>query len=100
MDFAFMKDLVTVVSEIEFKARVLAEKYHKCKNQNESLQNENKNLLDELSELKSKVKQLEYSKQIIKIAKALEREKGSTEAKKLINGLLREVDRCIGLLND
>jgi cell division septum initiation protein DivIVA len=95
-----MKDLVTVVSEIEFKARVLAEKYQDCKTQNESLQNENKNLLEELSELKTKVKQLEYSKQIIKIAKALEREKGSTEAKKMINGLLREVDRCIGLLND
>ncbi len=95
-----MKDLVTVVSEIEFKARKLAQQCEECTLRNEELKNQNKQLLAELNQLKLKVKQLEYSKQIIKIAKVLEREKGSTEAKKMINGLLREVDRCIGLLND
>jgi len=95
-----MNDLVTLVSEIEFKARKLAGRYQKCKSQNEVLQEQNKQLLEQLNELKLNITKLEYSKQIIKIAKALEKEKGSTEAKKLINGLLREVDRCIGLLND
>lgn len=95
-----MKDLVTVVSEIEFKTRKLAGQYEGCKSRNEALQKENEQLREELKTLKFKVTELQNRNQIIKIAKALEKEKGSTEAKKMINGLLREVDRCIGLLND
>lgn len=95
-----MNDLVTVVSEIEFKARKLADINQDFKTRNENLAIQNERLVEENNELKLQIKKLEYSKQIIKLAKALEKEKGSTEAKKLINGLLREVDRCIGLLND
>ena len=95
-----MNDLVTVVSEIEYKARKLAGRYEECKMKCETLREENEQLKQDNESLKLAVKELEYRKQIIKIAKALEKEKGSTEAKKLINGLLREVDRCIGLLND
>lgn len=96
----FMSDLVTVVSEIEFKARKLANLYRECKTKNDALSVENEQLRGELEELRLQVKKLQYSKHIVKIAKALEKEKGSTEAKRIINGLLREVDRCIGLLND
>ncbi len=95
-----MKDLITLVSEIEFKTRKLADERDKLKLKNRELETQCNRQLEEISSLKQKIKQLDYSKQIIKIAKALEREKGSTEAKKLINGLLREVDRCIGMLND
>jgi len=95
-----MNDLVTVVSEIEYKARKLAGRYAECRMKNETLLKENELLKQNIESLKLSVKELEYRKQIIKIAKALEKEKGSTEAKKLINGLLREIDRCIGLLND
>ncbi|MFP4470035.1 MAG: hypothetical protein ACLFPE_05095 [Bacteroidales bacterium] len=95
-----MKDLVTLVSGIEFKARKLADRLHVIENENVRLQHQNKQLLEEREELKLKLKQLEYSNQIIKIAKALEGNKGSTNAKLLINELLREIDRCIGLLND
>ncbi len=95
-----MNDLVTVVSEIEFKARKLVSEYQEYKTKNSALLEHNRLLLDEINELKLTIKKLEYSKHIIKFAKALEKEKGSTDAKKLVNGLLREVDRCIGLLND
>jgi regulator of replication initiation timing len=95
-----MKDLVSLVSGIEFKTRQLSSQLRSHEKQIDTLQIHNKKLLEENNELKLKVKQLEYTNQIIKIAKALEREKGSTGAKQLINGLLREVDRCIGLMND
>jgi predicted RNase H-like nuclease (RuvC/YqgF family) len=95
-----MKDLITVVSEIEFKSRKLAEEYERLKEKTRILEIFNSRQAEEINSLNQKIKQLDYSKQIIKIAKALEKEKGSTEAKKLINGLLREVDRCIGMLND
>jgi regulator of replication initiation timing len=95
-----MKDLIALVSGIEYKTRQLSSQLRSYEKQIETLEIHNKKLLEENNELKLKSKQLEYTNQIIKIAKALEREKGSTEAKQLINGLLREVDRCIGLMND
>jgi cell division protein FtsB len=98
--FIVMNDLVTIVNEIELKARKLANTYQDCKTRNELLVKQNQQLLEEVNALRMNIKKLEYSKHIIKIAKVLEKERGSTEAKKLINGLLREVDLCIGLLND
>lgn len=95
-----MDNLVTLVSGIEFRTRALAVRFEAIKNENEELRNKNNNLLAELEELKLNFKQLQYKNQIIKIAKAIERDKGSTNAKFLINELLREVDRCIGRLND
>lgn len=95
-----MEDLVTLVSGIEFKTRALAARFEAISNENEELKKRNQQLLETLEEQKLNVKQLQYKNQIIKIAKAIEREKGSTNAKLLINELLREVDRCVGLLND
>lgn len=95
-----MVDLITLVSGIEFRIRELISRYDAIQTENEQLKSNNEQLLRELDELKHSIKQLQYKNQIIKIAKAIENEKGSTNAKYLINELLREVDRCIGLLND
>ncbi|MBP7838148.1 MAG: hypothetical protein KA023_00570 [Bacteroidales bacterium] len=95
-----MVDLITLVSGIEFRIRELISRYDAIQTENEQLKSNNEQLLRELDELKHSIKQLQNKNQIIKIAKAIEKEKGSTNAKYLINELLREVDRCIGLLND
>ncbi len=95
-----MVDLITLVSGIEFRIRELISRYDAIQTENEQLKSNNEQLLRELDELKHSIKQLQYKNQIIKIAKAIEKEKGSTNAKYQINELLREVDRCIGLLND
>lgn len=95
-----MNDLITLVSGIEFKAREIATRYAAVKTENEELKKKNRQLLIRLEEKETNLKQTQYKNQIIKIAKAIEREKGSTNAKRLINELLREVDRCIGLMND
>jgi phage shock protein A len=95
-----MSDLVTLVSGIEFKARDLADRIVELENECRVLTKENEVLKSTIEENKLKIKQLEYRNQIIKITKVLEGKKGSTKAKQKINELLREVDRCIGLLND
>jgi len=95
-----MKDFITLVSGIEYKTREVINRLQVAENKNVKLEESNKNLISEIEELKTKVKQLEYNNQIIKTAKALEGNKGSTNAKLMINGLLREIDRTIGLLND
>jgi len=95
-----MSDLITLVSGIEFKIRELTDKNDKLESENQVLLEENKALKSTIEEDKLNIKQLEYRNQIIKIAKVLEGKKGSTKAKQQLNELLREVDRCIGLLND
>ncbi len=95
-----MIDLVTLVSGIEFKIRKLTDKNDKLVNENQVLHEEIKVLKSTIEENNYNLKQLEYKNQVIKIAKVLEGKKGSTQAKQQLNELLREVDRCIGLLND
>ena len=91
---------MTLVSGIEFKARNLAERIESLESEYRELTQENEILKSTIEENKLNIKQLEYRNQIIKITKVLEGNKGSTKAKQKINKLLREVDRCIGLLND
>jgi len=95
-----MSDLVTLVSGIEFKIRELTDKKDRLEKEYQILLEENKALKSKIEEDKLNIKQLEYRNQIIKFAKVLEGNKGSTKAKQELNELLREVDRCIGLLND
>jgi predicted nuclease with TOPRIM domain len=95
-----MSDLVTLVSGIEFKIRELTDKKDKLEKEHQVLLEENKALKSKIEEDKLNINQLEYRNQIIKFAKVLEGKNGSTKAKHKLNELLREVDRCIGLLND
>jgi predicted nuclease with TOPRIM domain len=95
-----MNDLVTLVSGIEFKIRNLTDRIDELEKENDKLRGENKVLRSTVEEDKLNIKQLEYRNQIIKITKVLEGKKGSTKAKQQLNEILREVDRCIGLLND
>ena len=51
--------------------------------------NEEQNII--INELKEKIK-------VLKIAKTVERKEGIADAKLKINELVREIDKCIGLL--
>jgi len=95
-----MKDMITLVSGIEFRTREIVSRLGISEQEIAALKARNNKLLNEIEELKLSVKQLEYKNKIIKIAKALEGKQETTNAKLKINELLREVDRCIGLLND
>lgn len=95
-----MKDMITLVSGIEFRTREIVNRLVKIEQENKALKAHNNKLINEIEELKLNIKQLEYNNKIIKITKALEGKQDTTNAKLKINELLREVDRCIGLLND
>jgi hypothetical protein len=94
-----MKDVATLVSGIEYKMGKLIEQHH--------IQRvENKKTIAELQELKKVIKdqkqtigELEDKIKILRIAKTLETKEGNVEAKLKINELVREIDKCIGLLN-
>jgi hypothetical protein len=94
-----MKDVGTLVSGIEYKFGRLMEQHHLQRTDNLKLIAEIKELKQTLSEQKNIIMQLEEKIKILKIAKTLETKEGNVEAKLKINELVREIDKCIGLLN-
>jgi hypothetical protein len=94
-----MKDVATLVSGIDYKMRKLIEHHRVLRTENENFTSEIRDLKLANNEQKEKIKQLEEKIKILKLAKTLENKEGNVEAKLKINELVREIDKCIGLLN-
>ncbi len=78
----------------------LVDRYNNLKREVEELKNGNKVLRTDLQEREEKVKELETKYERIKLSGALLGEgENANEAKKKITELVREIDRCVALLN-
>ena len=90
------KDLVSRINE---QVLELLGRHHTLKSESAELQTQNVELLRLVEEQKLEI--LELKEQIVKlkIAKSLSDKEGSTEVKMKIETLLREIDKCVGLLN-
>ncbi|MBK7029229.1 MAG: hypothetical protein IPH45_08430 [Bacteroidales bacterium] len=66
----------------------------------DSLKNKYLELEKTNEQIKQSTQELEERIQAIKIAKAIPKGKDSADARKKLNELLRELDRCIDLLNN
>jgi len=86
----------------------LREKIHQVFREFEELEKRNEELQQEIISLKNKVRLLEEEKCLLgnqyenlKLAKALEAGSGNiVEARNKMNKLMREIDKCVALLND
>jgi hypothetical protein len=94
-----MQDLSVLISGIEFKLRKLLEQQHQLSKQNSKLSNENQNLKEIIENQYKTIKELEEKYKVLKIAKSLDEGASSFDQKIKINEMLREVEKCIGLLN-
>jgi predicted nucleic acid-binding Zn-ribbon protein len=82
------------------KLEELFERYNDLRTKNRELKNENDTLKRYIEEGEIKIRDLEKRNERIKISGALMGEgEGGAEAKKKINELVREIDRCVALLN-
>jgi chromosome segregation ATPase len=82
------------------KLEELFERYIDLRTKNTELTKENDTLKRYLQERDEKVKELEIKYERIKISGALMGEGGSAlEARQKITELVREIDRCVALLN-
>ena len=72
----------------------------KIKSENELLIKENERLMDRVEKKEQELKQLHHKYNLLKLAKnfeASEQEKG--DAAKKINSIVREINKCIALIN-
>jgi len=78
----------------------LLEKYNNLRTENTDLRRGNEAIKQMLQEKEEKIKELEVKYERVKLSGALLGEgENANEAKKKITELVREIDRCVALLN-
>ena len=90
----------TVVNELNIKIDKLIKLYIVSLEQNDSLKKELETLRSELESVKRENKILNENIKTSKVARAISGSEESYEAKMRINRLVREIDKCITLLNN
>ena len=94
-----MNDVAKLVSGIEYKLDKFFEQLQKQRADNKIYIAEIQKLKQVVNEQQHAIRQLEDKIKILRIAKTIETKEGTVEAKLKINELVREIDKCIGLLN-
>lgn len=94
-----MADLSVIVSEIEIKMRKLLDEKNRLLVDNKRIVEENEALQRENAALRRSAEELNDKINKITIVNALDNEEGIEEGRKLIKELVREIDRCVSILN-
>ena len=90
-----------MLENIISKVGELIVSYNKISIENELLVKEKENYLEEINSLKREINDLNIYIKKLKISKSLSNnENDNNLAKKKINMFLREIDKCIALLNN
>ena len=96
-----MSDVYHEVAQIQTLAYELVQQFEEASNENEVLKNRLDELQDELTDKTRRLELLEQELKAAKIARSMvNNEDDSGLAKAKISSLVREIDRCIALLNE
>jgi len=88
------------IEELKQKIQHLFSIYNALKLEKELLVNEKIQLVNTIEEQKSKYSEIEKKYKSLQIANAVTSNSGDSEfAKKKIDGIVREIDKCVALLN-
>jgi len=93
-----MDNLELFVSELEVKVQKLIDLHKKNEQEKTTLHQKNTELLLTIEKQKNQIEELEEKSQLLKLSKTISGEKNS-DVKLKINELVREIDKCIALLN-
>ena len=96
-----MENLSTKVNDISRKVEKLILLQSELKKENAELRQLNSQLTRDAEEHRSKVIELENKNRVVKLAKSLNEASAgkNNDARQKVNELIREVDKCIALLN-
>jgi len=89
-----------IINNIRQKTELVSHKYHSLLDKYKTLKNEHNSLLEKLEKIEKEKSDLENKLETLKTAKFIEMssdDKG--EAQSRIKRLVKEIDRCIALLN-
>jgi len=90
-----------LILTLKNKIKSIIDLYENQKNISKELENNNRELKEKLILLENKVSDVEEKYENLRLARALitPDEEGTHEAKIKVNRIVREIDKCIALLN-
>ena len=94
-----MEQAKDLVSRINQQVLELLGRHRELKSERAELMTQKGELLENIEKLKTEIDQLKEQIVKLKISKSLTEKKDSTEVKAKVDELLREIDKCVGLLN-
>ena len=95
------KNISLVVSSLQSKVEKLILQHRKAVEETKQLREENDFLRKALQKQKGDFSQIEEKNKVLKLAKSISGMEGkNTEVKLKINELVREIDKCIALVNN
>ena len=90
----------TIISNIEIKVKRLIEKYNELEIKRSDLQKNNYDLNVRLQQKEKEILALQDKVKLMNISKSVDTNKDDVKATRLkINEYVREIDKCIALLN-
>lgn len=89
-----------VINELNEKIERLIKLYISSLDKNREMTSEAKELRGQIERMKSENIKLHEEIKTLKVATAISTGEGSSEAKNRISQLVREIDKCIALLNN
>ena len=93
-------DQVYIIDDLKQKFRLLKDRLEEQKNSNSKLEADNISLTDKLKEQEEEINELKQENNTLRLAKAFSADgEDSQEARLQINRIVREIDKCIALLN-
>jgi septal ring factor EnvC (AmiA/AmiB activator) len=95
-----MKDVSALVTAIEYKLDLIMKQNKELKKQMLELKTKNESLTAKLQLKQEEKDELYKENQILLLNKGALRKQDSEKAKKNINDFIREIDKCIALLNE
>ncbi len=94
-----MSELDKLVSQIEERSKRLVERKSELDNENSKLKTQINELRALIEDQKKTINELTKKHQVLKIAKTIGSEENNKEAISQLNIYIKEIDRCIALMN-
>lgn len=95
------QDVNKTIEELKSKMAILMSMYSVQKSQNGQLKKDNEELKQTINKQQNSIDELEQKVNTLQLAKAVSdsSSSGDKSARKYIEGIVREIDSCIALLN-
>ena len=94
-----MSELGKLVDLIEERSKRLVNRKQVLEDENSKLKNQLAEIKAELEDKQQQINELKDKYQVLKIAKTIESEGDNKETIKELNIYIKEIDRCIALMN-
>ncbi len=97
-----MESALSYITDLKTKVLLLLSRYNDIKKENNRLRNDKIELMKRMGELDLEIKELKKRVEIVDVSQGISsKDSKSVDVARLrVNNLIRDIDKCITLLND